>query len=274
MEAPDFQDRLGVRAANILGRAGFAEWSNLCRVSPGELQELPGAGWRTVEEILAAVAREWALAYLRRWETGGAKKEVEEEVHGLVPLASAFEEIERISGFEVFELRHLQMGPPPTFRSLAEKAAVSRNAVAVKPARIDQAIAQRMRSETWPLRIAVDYLQDRLGALARPSEFDDLIAALNRDVGGLSGRMSQRRALLLHIAEYRESDDWILGPDIEKLTATVIDALSGEGSSDVDLVGRHLSRLGIREHLQLPWLASQFGYRIIDGGLVPLNDLI
>jgi hypothetical protein len=43
-------------------------------------------------------------------------------------------------------------------------------------------------------------------------------------------------------------------------------------SAEIDRVTSYLTKLEVREDLQLPWLAGQHGYRIVDGRLIPAGD--
>jgi hypothetical protein len=126
-----------------------------------------------------------------------------------------------------------------------------------------------MRDPDWPIRIAVETLQGRLGSIARSGELVDTFAALD-DNGALSSHRPHRQALLLQLGKYRITDEWILGPDIERLTEVLLATLVNDRSGDLDAIGRHLSRLGVREELQLAWLISRHDYRIVAGQLVAL----
>lgn len=269
-----FWDQLGVRACNALRRSGIVSWSDVCRVSATGIEEIYGAGREVVEETLRATVREWAAAYLTRW---GALEAVDDHASppspapdgGLGYLDAAFADLERVTGFKSFELRRLQPGPIPTYRAMALQMGRTRQAHSERVNRIDRTIKRRMRDEAWPLGIAVRQMESQLGSLALPAELFEILDALHRTTGALPERRPSRRTLLLRIAQYRVTQEWILGPDVEKLTAAVITAFAKKGATDIDRLAKYLSVLGIREHLQLPWLASQPGYRIVNGTLVP-----
>lgn len=282
VEPGAFWDRFGVRAVNLLRRAGFLSWSDLCRTSAAEIEELPGAGPGVIEETIGIAAREWARAYLHRWESrdsrgleNGARSShppatMPEE---LAALPAAFDDLEGMAGFEVFQRRHLQPGPPPTFRSIAEEIGQSRHAIAAHPGQIGRVIERRLRDEAWPVGVAANHLKKRLGLLARPSELEEELATIHQATEALPKEAPQCRALLLYVARYRETEEWILGPDVETVTTALINAFAEEDAADVERISTHLASFGIREHLQLPWLASQYGYRIIDGTLLPVDAL-
>jgi hypothetical protein len=275
-------DRFGVRAVNLLRRAGFVSWSDLCRTSAAKIEDLQGAGPGVVEETIGIVAREWARAYLRRWEA--------RDSHGLIngaryshrsatvpdelaALPTAFDDLEGAAGFEVFHQRCLLPGPPPTFRSIAEASGRSPQVISAHPGQIEKAIQRGLRDEGWPVGAAAGHLKSRLGLLARPNELDEELAFLHRATEALPNEKPQRRALLLYVAKYRETEEWILGPDVETVTAGLLNSFAKEGAAGVERISPHLASFGIREHLQLPWLASRPGYRIIDEKLLPVEAL-
>ena len=103
--------------------------------------------------------------------------------------------------------------------------------------------------------------------MARPGELRRAIAELDRNRHTLELGPDHRRALLIHLAEYRIGPEWVLGPDIESLTDVVLTTHARSGAGALDAVGRHLTALGVREELQLPWIVSRHGFRIIDGEL-------
>ncbi|HET9677679.1 MAG TPA: hypothetical protein VFP21_09265 [Solirubrobacterales bacterium] len=278
VEPTGLWDRFSVRAVNILQRAGFASWSDLCRTSAAEIEQLQGAGHGVIEETVGTVAREWARAHLRRWESHdthgidngtGSSDSAAAVPDELTTLPTAFDELEETPGFDAFERSRLQLGPPLNFRSVARATGRSPQAISAKPRRIDKVIHRRLRDETWPVGIAVSHLKKRLGLLAHPSELKEELASIHRETEALPKEAPQRRALLLYVAEYRETEEWVLGPDVETVTVGLINAFAGKDAAEVERISTHLTSFGIREHLQLPWLANQYGYRIIDGTLVP-----
>lgn len=326
IESPAFFDHLGVRAANCLGRAGARTLDSLARMTPAEIQELPAIGPQALEEILAAVAGEWALAYLRHEEGGSAspggggsrRNGVAEHLrtielwgsaaHGTngpveaivaaagsqrrlpdrvaralltlndpgalagqdarPPLAQAFEELEGMPGFLAFRRRHLDVGTPPSLADLAADQGVSRQRVHSTDAKIRRTVETRMHEGEWPLRVAVDEMWRRIGSVARPAEVGEAFAALDPDGKTLPQHMLHRRALLLLLGGYRQTEEWVLGPDIECLTKVILSGLADSGPTSLDRAGRQLALLGIREELQMPWILSQYGFRIIAGELV------
>lgn len=275
VEAPDFSDHLNFRAANALRRVGSRGLSDLAGVTPAQIAELHGIGAGTVQVILTKVAREWAAAYLkvRDGEEEGADRRASGERPSKRPgpegLASAFERLEGMTAFEIFRQRRLD-DDPPSVRTLATRLNVSTQLIYAKEDRIERALASRMREDDWPIRIAVEEMRTRLGSVARPQDLDDAQAAIGGESGALPSHLPHRLSLLLKLGGYYVTREWILDRDIEALTNAVVAAALRNSSGDVDAVGRHLSRLGVREELQLPWLAGRPGYRIVDGRLLAL----
>jgi hypothetical protein len=326
IESPAFFDRLGVRAANCLGRAGARTLDSVARMTPAQIRELPTIGPQALEEILAAVASEWALAYLRHEEGrppspgGGASRHNEVAEHlrmielwasvshgtngpveailaatsskrrlpdsvghalrklnergalteqGATPsLAQAFEEVEGMSGFLAFRRRHLDAGISPNVADLASEQGVSKKKVYSTDAKIRSALSRRMREDEWPLRVAVDEMRRQIGSVARPAELSEAFAMLDPDGKTLPQHPPYRRALLLLLGGYRQTEEWVLDPDIECLTKVILSGLADSGSASLDRAGRQLVLLGVREELQMPWILSQYGFRIIAGELV------
>jgi hypothetical protein len=271
IEAPAFLSGLNIRTANALLRADIGGIADLAGVTPAQIEELPGIGVGTVESILAAVTRDWAAAYLGRGgaaeEDPRARGEGPPKRAGLDGLAGAFEKLEGMAAFDTFKRRCLD-NPPARAKTLAAELRVSTQLIYAREATIERVLAAGMRDEDWPVRIAVEKLHAHLGSVARPQELDDVRTAIDGACRALPSHVPHRLALLLRLGEFRVTDQWILDRDIEDLTSTVLAAALANGSADVDAVGRHLSRLGVREELQLPWLASRHGFRIIDGRLV------
>ncbi len=328
IESPVFFDRLGVRAANCLGRAGTSTLDSLARMTPAEIRELPEIGPQALEEILAVAANEWARAYLRHEEgrsanpgdgatrqdgiaehlrtielwasvtrgtsgpveailaAAGSKRGLPEPVEHAMrklnecsvsteqdatpPLARAFEELERMSGFLIFRRRHLDAGIPSSIGDLAAEQGVSRKSASAVEAKIRSVLSKRMSKGEWPLRVAVDEVRRQIGSVARPAELSEAFAALDPDGKTLTERLRHRRALLLLLGGYRQTGEWILDPDIECLTKVILGGLADSGSASLDRAERQLALLGVRKELQMPWILSQYGFRIIDGELVGL----
>jgi hypothetical protein len=168
--------------------------------------------------------------------------------------------------FETFRQRRL-VDPPAHVKTLAAQLQVSTQLIYAREGVIKRALASGMREEGWPIRVAVEELRDRLGSVARPHELDDALAAIDVDSRVLPSHLPHRSALLLRLGEYRVTGDWILDREIEDLTSAVLAAALSKHSADVNAVARHLSRLGVREEMQLPWLASRRGFQVIDGRL-------
>jgi hypothetical protein len=275
-------DLLGVRAANSLGRAELSGWSGLAAHSPLSLGEIPDVGPGTVEEVVSVAVREWAAAYLRSAESapvGGHGVGRDLQSAGGRPeagsrlVARAFEELEARPGFEVMRRRELDPGEAPTLTELAAERGVTTERIRNMHAATRKQITSETREDYRPIVIAAEAVRDRLGAVAWTEELDGAFEAIDPDGTALPAALSHRRALLLLLAEYRISGRWVLGPDIENLTRVVLAALSDEsGSAGLDRVGRHLARLGIREDVQLPWIAHQIGFRIVDGEVQPAGS--
>jgi hypothetical protein len=125
-----------------------------------------------------------------------------------------------------------------------------------------------MREDEWPLRVAVDEMRRQIGSVARPAELSEAFAMLDPDGKTLPQHPPYRRALLLLLGGYRQTEEWVLDPDIECLTKVILSGLADSGSASLDRAGRQLVLLGVREELQIPWILSQYGFRIIAGELV------
>jgi hypothetical protein len=272
VESPTFSDHLDVRAANALGRVGSLRLSNLATTSPARLIDVPGIGAGTIQLILAAITREWAAAYLR---AGDGAEGTDRGANGEGPLkpasseglVDAFEKLEGLAAFETFRQRQLD-DDPPSVRDLAMRLGVSTQLIYEKEARIERVLASRMREDDWPIRIAVEEMRERLGSVASLRDLDEAREAI--DSRALPSHLPHRVPLLLKLGSYQVKGEWVLDHDIEALTGAVLAAALGNSSDDVDAVARHLSRLGIREELQLPWLTSRHGFKIVDGRLIAL----
>jgi hypothetical protein len=271
VESPEFLNRLSVRAMNCIVRAGTPSPSTLAAVTPASLSALPNAGVKTVKEILGAVAREWASAYLGRLRsrTGVAAPSAEDATPE--SLVVAFEELEAKRGFEIFARRRLSGDNRPTVRALAADRGLSRSRVGQLEVAIQRLLSKSMRTVGWPIRVAVEDLQGHLGSVARPEELKTAFSAVDPGGRALPAYLPHRRVLLLQLGGYRVSKEWVLGPNIESITTCVLEAVVKDGTAGLDTVGRHLSRFGIREELQLPWILSRHGFRIVDGAVVPLT---
>jgi hypothetical protein len=195
VEAPSLRDRLGVRAANCLGQIGAANLPALAGLTPADIQALPRVGVTTFEEILLAVVGEWATAYLRQGgHTGDATPLPDRAApisgHGGSSLVEAFDKLEGLPAFVSFKHRRLE-STPVTARAIARAQGVSAQRIGQRVAEIDRMISRRMRDPDWPIRVAVERLQSRLGSVARATELVGTFAALDRS-GALSSRHPDR----------------------------------------------------------------------------------
>ncbi len=271
VDSLSFTDRLSVRAANCVARAGASIMTSLAALSPWEIFRMQNVGRKTIEEILSAVIFEWASAYLRLAEdhTSTRLNKLNTPLRKSGPsLAEAFASLERTPGFVAFKRRRLEPSNVPTLAVVSADLGVTPERVRQMQNAVETLLSKRMQKEDWPIRGAVDMLHGRLGSVAHPTELRDAIAEIDHAGEALPDDMPHRLALLLRLAEYHVSDEWVLGPDIESLTKTVLSTLTESGSSDLERTARHLTQLGVRAELQLPWIVSQYGFRIVDGDLV------
>lgn len=277
VEPISFWDLLDSRAVNLLRRSEFASWTALCRANVCTIEDMHGAGPRVVDSTIAGMAREWAGAHLRRWGVAGAAAN-QAPTHqlrpvdpplGLAELSLAFERLEAQPGFDVFAIRLAPNGRP-TYRELAASSGRSTQVFSAKRSRIRRHLHRQMRDPAWPIAAAVRYIEERIGSLATLPEADALFAALHRESGALSRDKPHRRNLLLWLGGYLVTDEWVLSRDLDLITGVLLQAVVSNGSADIDRVATYLTKLGVREHLHLLWLASQPGYRIVDGELLPV----
>lgn len=271
VRCPNFSDRLSVRAVNLVVGVGTGGPGVLAGVTPESLGAVAGVGVRTIEEILAAVACAWAAEYL-----DPAQDQLEYvscPIGTVAPpnLALAFEELEARRNFDVFTRCQLSDGGGPTLQALGVERGVSAARIQDILRGIRRLLSKSMDDSDWPIRIAVENLQRHLGSVARPQELPAALALVDPSGRVLSEAMPHRCTLLLQLCGYRTSSEWILSPNIESITTVVLEAVVRDGTADLDVVSRHLSRYGIREELQLPWILSRHGFRIIDGEVVPLT---
>ncbi len=277
VESPHFSIRLSVRAANCLARADASTLTALAGLTPAEILALPDVGLKTGEEILLAVADEWATSYQA---AGDDKTAGEEGTNGRTPqpnshkrgdsvieLADAFGELERAGGFHAYRRRQLDPDHPSQSK-VAEELDVSGSRISQNERAIRALLSKRIRDDAWPISSAVAEMREQLGSVALPRELEDVLEVLDPTGAVLSADLSQRRVLLLQLGGYRISGEWVLGPDIELLTMAVLTGLTASGRADLDFVGRHLARLGIRKVLQIPWIISQPGFQVVDGELL------
>lgn len=277
LESPRLTDLLGVRAVNAIARAEILNWHALSGTTPASLGALSGVGQGTVEEILSAAVREWASGYLREdgstpqpADSARLQNRLAAASAAINPqdLLSAFEDLEQAPGFDVVKRRQLDPGRPPALAVVAAERGISSQRASALQATFRKRLARQMQDDRWPIRVAAEEIRERLGALARTDELDGAFATIDPDGSTIPEAFPHRRALLLQLADYRISGEWVLGPDIESLTRVVLSVVVDSESANLDAVGRHLSRLGVREELQLRWIVSRWGFRVIDGELV------
>jgi hypothetical protein len=188
-------------------------------------------------------------------------------------LEQAFVDVETTPGFEVFERRELgDAADRPTQADLAVEFGVSSSRPGQMEAVVRRRLAQRMREPAWPIRLATEQLREELGAVAQPQEVDEVLASLDASLSSKSkGPAHRRRKLLLWLCDYRIDGEWVLGPDIERLTDVVLKAVADGEETNLDTACRHLTLLGVREEVQLPWILSRVGFRIVAGRIVRLG---
>jgi hypothetical protein len=263
-------DMLGMRAANALGRVGLVSWRDLASICPEALLALPEIGRVTSNEITATVARAWASAYLQ--ETASVPNStVTERTNDEQLLASAFEDLEQTPGFDLLRKRHLDPNPP-RLATLGAEVGLSKERVRQKLVIFDRLLSKRMQEDDWPVKVAADELARRLGSVARPNELNTACVAVDPDGRALPTSLPHRRALLLRLRGYVTDGDWILETEIERLTQAVLIASTDGDSASLEVVGRRLSRIGVREEVQLPWIVEQKGFRLIDGAIVRMEE--
>lgn len=276
VESPYFSTRLSVRAANVLIGANAGTLSALAGTTPVEILALPNLGRRSVAEILLVVLGEWASSYLASVEDHPPRRErtrhgvsadaddPEAERRRLSDLADAFSELEEGSAFFAFRRRQLD-DERPSQAAVAEQLGVSGSRISHLERATRALLAKQMREKESPIAAAVSEVQERLGSVAFKKELEHALESVDPTGGVLSDALPHRRVLVLKLADYRISGEWVLGPDIELLTKAVLDGLTENGPADLDFVGRHLGRLGIRKVLRMPWIINQPGFQIADG---------
>jgi hypothetical protein len=188
-------------------------------------------------------------------------------------LEQAFIELEETPGFRTFERRQLDdPADRPTLAELAEELGTSSSRQGQLEASVRRKLARQMQVPTWPIRLAVEELREMLGTVAGSNELDKAFASLDSGTLQEPSGHSRRRRLLLWLCDYRIDGEWILSPDIERLTAIILDAVASGENTGFDTASRHLSLLGVREDVQLPWILSRSGFRLIDDKIVPLDS--
>ncbi|HXR31104.1 MAG TPA: DNA-directed RNA polymerase subunit alpha C-terminal domain-containing protein [Solirubrobacterales bacterium] len=269
--APSFTDRLSVRAANSLGRVRASTLTSLAALSPWEILRLPNVGEKSVREILSVVIAEWASAYLEQTEgraSSHPSKGLEIPARKPRSLANALASFEQTGGFLAFKRRHLDPGKRPSLAAVGAELDVTPERVRQMQKAAWALLSRRMQQEDSPIRHAVERLHERLGSLASAAELKNALEEIDPLGEALPDGMPHRLTMLLLLAEYHVSEEWVVGPDIEVLTNAVLSMLTESKSANLENIGRYLSRLGVREDLQLPWIRQPVRISIIDGDLV------
>ena len=253
-------DRASLNPSEIYdGLVALSAWGASTRGTRGAVAAIEAAS-DAREELPQPVAR--AMRALRR--IGGSE---EESSYG---LKDAFVEVEAAPEFSVFKRRQLEdRALRPTLVELAGELGVSKNRVGHIETSFKRKLARRMQEKDWPIRHAAEQLREILGAVARSEELDGAFAELDRNDTFAPGAHDHRRALLLWLCDYRTDQDWILGPDIEGLTDVILAAVAKSKHADLEAATRQLTLLGVREEMQLGWILSRVGYRIVDSRIVP-----
>jgi hypothetical protein len=278
VESPIFSVRLSVRAANSLGRINASTLSALAGVTPASILALPDVGAKAGEEILAAVVSEWAASYLDQGKQGqpeahrgdGATVLRQDAGGHWRDLPAAFARIERVVAFEAFRRRQLA-SDSPTQAETARELGLEPVQVANYERKLRQLLAKQMDDEQSPLSVAASDLRSHLGVLARPRDLADVLAALDPLEMALSENMPHRRALLLRVASFRLSAEWVVDVEIEGIIEALLRGLTESGPAELDALDRQLARLGVREELRLSWIVGQPGFQVVEGDLVRLD---
>jgi hypothetical protein len=132
-------------------------------------------------------------------------------------------------------------------------------------------LEKQMRKKQSALSSAAAYLQERLGALVRPQELDRALIELDPADTAFPEDMPHRRALLLSLAGFRSSAEWVVDVEIEGIVEALLKGLTESGPADLDGIDRQLARLGIQEELRLPWIVSHPGFQVADGRLARID---
>jgi len=273
IDAPNFSIRLSVRAANPILKADLAGLRDLATKAPVDLLALPGIGEETAREVLATAVSEWAAAYL-----GGDKGDQEASPQQPAKalgrrehqrrLSDAFDEIERATGFEVFRRRKLDPGESPSQSEVAAALGLKPEQVPHYERAIGKKLTRQMGDKDSRLSVAVAALKDGIGVLARPQDLESTLAAIDPLERAMSKDAPQRRALLLLLAGYRMTDDWVIDVEIAEIVDGLLKGLTETGPADLDAVDRLLARLGVQKDLRLSWVVAQPDYRIVEQKLV------
>jgi Bacterial RNA polymerase, alpha chain C terminal domain len=279
INAPNFSIRLSVRAANPLLKADLVTLRALATKTPVDLLALPGLGTRTVEEVLATAVSEWAAAYLGE-DSKDQETSPNPSTHAsdaLNPrelqrrLSDALDEIEGATGFEAFRRRKLDPGESPSQSEVAAALGLKPEQVPHYERAIREKIARKMRDEDSGLSSAVAALKEGVGVLARPSDLERALAAIDPFERAMPKDAPQRRALLLLLTGLRVTDDWIVDVEIEEIVDALFKGLTDGRPASLDVIDRQLGRLGVRQDLRLPWVVTRSGYRVVKQKLVRID---
>ena len=259
------EDGLSTRTVNVLVRAGMASFAELAAQSPASLLRLPNLGLGSLREILTAAVREWAGAVLGAPENAQAWRPTPAPVRSVEfgdDLAAAFRAMEGgTPDFDLFR-RHALAAERPSLRQLGAELGVTGERVRQRESRARGAIARRMRVEGWPVRVAVSYLRVRIGSLARTEELEEILIELD-PAGRAFEPAPHRRALLLLLAGYKTSAEWVRSAGLDSQTDKMLMARTEAGPVRLEDCRGELSRLGVREELSRPWLTSRPCFRIV-----------
>jgi hypothetical protein len=240
------------------GLVALSAWGTSTRGTRGAVAAITAAA-ETQEDLPQPVTR--AMRALR--QIGASEEESRSD------FEHAFVELEAVPGFSVFRQRQLEGSVSPTMVELAGEMGLAHTRVAQLEKSFKRKLTRHMQEEDWPIRLAADQLCETLGAVAHSNELDEAFANLDRGHTLELPTHAHRRALLLWLCDYRTEMEWILWPDIEDLTDVILAAVAKRERSELDAATRHLTRLGVRDGIQLRWILSRVGYRIVDDQIVP-----
>ncbi len=246
-------------------------------ITPDTIFQVPRIGTETGEEILAVTLSEWAMAYLDEGgptrveprSSGGEAAKLKPTPHA---LAKVFARIERATAFEAYRRRQLDPCPIPTQSEVAVDLGIPSERVAHYERTIRGMLEKQMRDKESPFSAVADYLRDRLGPLSRPHDLSDAIATIDPAERTMPESMPHRRALLLQLAGFRVSAEWVVDVEIEGIIEALLRGLTESGPAELDALARQLARLGVREELRFSWIVGQPGFRVVDGDLVRIDN--
>lgn len=180
-------------------------------------------------------------------------------------LATLFERLEATASFRVLQRRHLPVDArPPSRKTLGNELGVTSERVRQLELQGRRLVTRELTDKHSPLRIAVWRLRAHLGPVARASELDGAIdSTCPGDTAFKPGH--PRRQLLAQFAGYNRTRQWLLDPHIEDLTRALLFVLTEDGPESVDNLCERVAQLGVRRTIRLPWIATQEGFRIVNG---------